>query len=135
MFLVLGFNFGLERELGHFRVFAKGWVVSKKVVLADAPRYQKPERGYIQMFPGTKNRNEGTLGCSPVPKTRNEGACGCSLVPKTGTRAHSPKPPFYETALLFPLDICSTPNMTGRRFHCTMEVIPQSPGNLKPFCF
>ena len=30
-------------------------VVSKRAVLADAPRYQ--------------NRNEGTFGCSPVPKT------------------------------------------------------------------
>ena len=51
-----------------------------------------------------QNRNEGTFGCSPVPKT--------------GTRVHSDvlwyqkqerghlhklKPPFYETALLFPL--------------------------------
>ena len=46
------------------------------------------------MFPGTKKRNEGTLGCSPVPKPR--------------MRAHSPKPPFYETgetALLFPLEM------------------------------
>ena len=39
------------------------------------------------MFPGTKNRNGGTFGCSPVPKT--------------GTRA---QPPFYEKALLFPLE-------------------------------
>ena len=37
------------------------------------------------MFPCTKNRNEGTFGCSPVPKT--------------GTRARSPKPPFYKTAI------------------------------------
>ena len=65
--------------------------VRKRVVLADVSRYQKPERGYIRMFPGTKNRNEGTCGCSPVPKT--------------GTRAHSPKPPFYEAALLFPLGV------------------------------
>ena len=42
------------------------------------------------MFPGTKSRNEGTFGCSPVPKTR--------------TRAHSPTPPFYQTALLSPLE-------------------------------
>ena len=38
------------------------------------------------MFSGTKNRNEGTFGCSPVPRA--------------GMRAHSPKPPFFETALL-----------------------------------
>ena len=43
------------------------------------------------MFPGTENRNEGTCGCSPAPKT--------------GMRAHSPKPPFYKTALLFPLEV------------------------------
>ena len=51
-------------------------VVSKRVVLAIVPGPQKPERGY-------KN---GTT------------------VPKTGTRAHSPKPPFYNIALLFPLE-------------------------------
>ena len=39
------------------------------------------------MFPRNENRNEGTFACSPGTKT--------------GTRAHSPKPPFYENALLF----------------------------------
>ena len=48
-------------------------VVSKRVVLAHVPRYQKPERGYMRMLPGTK----------------------------TGTRAHSPKPHFYKTTLCF----------------------------------
>ena len=38
------------------------------------PRNEKPERGHVRMFLGTK----------------------------TGTRARSPKPPFYETALLSP---------------------------------
>ena len=44
----------------------------------------------MRIFPGTKNRNEGT--------------CGCSQAPKTGRRARSPKPPFCETTLSFPLD-------------------------------
>ena len=43
-------------------------------VHSDVHPERKPERGYVRMFP------------------RNE----------TGTRAHSPKPPFYETALLSP---------------------------------
>ena len=43
-------------------------VVYKRVVLADVPRNQKRERGYIQMFPGTKNRDEGTFGHSPYQK-------------------------------------------------------------------
>ena len=51
---------------------------------------RKPERGYVRMFPRNKNRNGGTFGCSPGTKT--------------GTRVHSPKPPFYETALLSPGD-------------------------------
>ena len=59
-------------------------VVSKRVVLADIP----PERRYVRMFPGTKNRNEGTFACSPGTKS--------------GTRVNSPKPAFYETALLSP---------------------------------
>ena len=40
------------------------------------------------MFPQNENRNEGTFACSPGTKT--------------GTRVHSPKPPFYETALVSP---------------------------------
>ena len=68
------------------RGLTKGWF-SKRVVLADVPPERKPERGYIRMFPRNENRNEGTFACSPGTKT--------------GTRVHSPKPPFYETALLF----------------------------------
>ena len=40
------------------------------------------------MFPWNENRNEGTFACSTGTKT--------------GTRVRSPKPPFYETALLSP---------------------------------
>ena len=36
--------------------------------------------GYIRMFPGNEDRNEGRFACS--------------LGTKTGTRAHLPKPPF-----------------------------------------
>ena len=57
------------------------------------------------MFPRNENWNEGTFGCSPGTKTRNEGTFACSLRTKTGTRAHSPKPPFYETALVFRLEL------------------------------
>ena len=59
----------------------------KRVVLADVPPERKPERGYVRMFPRNENRNEGTFACS------------------AGTRVHSPKPPFYETALLSPSDL------------------------------
>ena len=65
-------------------------VVSKRVALADVPLYPIPERGYIRMFPGMKNRKEGTFGCSRYQHP--------------GMRAHLPKPPFYETTLLFPLE-------------------------------
>ena len=60
----------------------------ERVVLANVPPERKPERGYIRMFPRNENRNEGTFTSSPGTKTR--------------TRVHSPKPPFYETALLSP---------------------------------
>ena len=33
----------------------------QRVVLADVPWYQNPERGYIRMLLGTKTRNEGTF--------------------------------------------------------------------------
>ena len=52
------------------------------------------------MFTCTKNQFE----CSPGTKNWNEGTFGCSPAPNTGTRAHSPKPPLFETALLFPLN-------------------------------
>ena len=61
-------SIAISRDMGPLR-FANGWF---------------PKRWFWRMFPGTKNRNEGTCGCSPVPKA--------------GTRAHSPKSPFYETA-------------------------------------
>ena len=63
-------------------------VVSQRVVLADVPPERKPERGYIRMFPQNENRNDGMFACSPGTKTR--------------TRVRSPKPPFYEPALLSP---------------------------------
>ena len=72
-----------------FRGLAKAWF-SRRVVLADVPPERKLEQGYIRMFHWNENRNEGTFACSPGTKT--------------GTRVHSPKPPFYKTALLFPLD-------------------------------
>ena len=52
----------LELHLG-VGGFAKGWF---------------PKGWFWRMFPGTKNRNEGTSGCS--------------LVPRTGTRVHSDVP-------------------------------------------
>ena len=61
-------------------------VVSKRVVLADFPRYQKPERRYIRMFAGTKTR---TKVHADVPWYQQ---------PEQG---YIRKPPFYETALLF----------------------------------
>ena len=66
----------------------KGWF-SKRVVLVDVPLERKPERGHIRMFPRTKT---GTRLRSHVARdeNRSEGTCA--------------KPPFYETALLFPLE-------------------------------
>ena len=78
-----------------FREFPKR-VVSKMMGLADVPPDQKPERGYIRMFTRNENRNEGTFACSPGTKS--------------GTRAHSPKPPLYETTLLSPSEAFTQKN-------------------------
>ena len=76
----------------HWRLalFVGGWqrVVFQKGGFGGCSPERKPERGYIRMFPRNENQNEGTFACSPGTKT--------------GTRAHSPKPPFYETTLLSP---------------------------------
>ena len=86
------------------RGFAKGWF-SKSVVLADVPWIPKPERRYKKKRnDGPQNRNEGTKNGTTDPKNRNEGTMNGTTVPKPGTRAHLPKPPFYKTSLLFPLE-------------------------------
>ena len=56
---------------------------------------QFPKGWFWQMFPRNENRNEGAFTCFPGTKTR--------------TRVHSPKPPFYETALLSPSEL--SPNL------------------------
>ena len=57
------------------------------------------------MFPRNENRNEGTFAFSPGTRT---GTYVCMFPgTRTGTRAHSPKPPFCETALLSPSDFVS----------------------------
>ena len=69
------------------------------------------------MFPRNENRNEGTFAKTTLLETallspsdpfwcwqkggfQKGGFGGCSPGMKTGTRVRSPKPPFYETALL-----------------------------------
>ena len=59
-------------------------MVSKRVVLADVAQYQKPERGYIQMFPGTKKTARGCVRMFPGTKNRNEG----TFVKTTLSRNH-----------------------------------------------
>ena len=86
-----------EGYRGICRGFAKGWF---------------PKGWFWRMFPGVKNRNEGTFGCSAVPKT--------------GTRAHSPKPPFYETALLFPLEFIRKAQMSIKSL-CPQNCVPPPP--------
>ena len=66
------------------------------------------------MFPQNENRNEGTFAKTILLETallspndpfwcfQKGGFGGCSPGTKTGTRVPSPKPPFYETALLSP---------------------------------
>ena len=68
------------------RGFAKGWF---------------PKGWFWRVFPQNENRNEGF----PWNENRNEGTFACSPGTKTGTRVRSPKPPFYETALLSPSDV------------------------------
>ena len=71
------------------------------MVLADVPPERKPEQGYVrQNHPFTKppfyllvslfSVDRRVVSADVPPRT------------KTGTRARSPKPPFYETALLSP---------------------------------
>ena len=66
------------------------------------PTFGVAKRWFWRMFPRNGNRNEGTFGCSPGTKT---GTRVRSHVPpgaqnkNPGTRVHSSKPPFYETAL------------------------------------
>ena len=86
------------------RGFAKGWF---------------PKGWFWRMFPRNENQNEGTFAKTTLLETallspsdpfwcwqkggfQKGGFGGCSAGTKTGTRVRSPKPPFYETALLSP---------------------------------
>ena len=76
---------------------------------------------------GPSLKTSGTTEHSDVPRYQNQNECTfrCSPVPKTGTRVHSPKPPFFETALLFPLDL---------ELHCNAKKpFPQTSNAKKPF--
>ena len=87
-------DFRLLKVSLSFRGFAKGWF----------PKgwFPKGWFGGCSLDPQTgtnmQKRNDGT-------KNRNGGTKTGTTVPKTATRVHSPKPPFYKTALLFPLDL------------------------------
>ena len=78
-----------------------------------------PKGWFWRMFPRNENRNEGTFAKTTLLETallspndpfwcwqkggfQKGGFGGCSPGTKTGTRVRSPKPPFYETALLSP---------------------------------
>ena len=100
-------------------------MVTKRVALADVPRYrlhsdvprhQKPERGYLRIFPGTKNRNEGTFAKTKPPF--------CFLSIKTSDRHSSTRPPFryppFKSAAILKLrsgiDVTSLSADWGQRF-------------------
>ena len=55
-----GVTYGLSSGVRK-RVVFRRVVVSRRVVLADVPLYQKPERGYIRMCPCTKNPGQGHI--------------------------------------------------------------------------
>ena len=99
-----------------YRGLTKGWF-SKRVVLADVPQERKPEWGYIRMFPRNENRNEGTFACS--------------LWTKTGTRVRSPKPPFYEAALLSPSEFTLLSHAL-QNDHLVLKIQARSDDDLRP---
>ena len=78
------------------------------MVSADVPPERKPERGYVrQNHPFTKPPFYLPVTLFGVDKRVVSKRVVLVDVPperKPGTRVHSPKPPFYETALLSPSD-------------------------------
>ena len=56
------------------------------------------------MFLDPNNRNEGTKNRTTVQETGTSTTVQKRNGGKKKTRAHSPKPRFYKTALLFPLE-------------------------------
>ena len=67
-------------------------MVSKRVVLVDVPRHQKP----------------GTFGCSPVAKTGTRVHADVPQYQTTGTRAHlRQRRPFTKPPLCFLLKCCT----------------------------
>ena len=58
---------------------------------------------------GTQKPPVSSIGGSQKGGFQKGGFGGCSPGTKTGTRVRSPKPPFYETALLSPSDSIAVP--------------------------
>ena len=84
-------------------------VVSKRVVLADVPPERKPERGYVRQNHPFGNRpfiSQWTLfGVDKRVVSKRVVSADVPQERKPETRVPSPKPPFYETALLSPSDL------------------------------
>ena len=55
-----------------------------------------------------RENSAGFFGGSQKGGFQKSGFGGCSPGTKTGTRVRSPKPPFYETALLSPSEFCQS---------------------------
>ena len=69
------------------------------------PPERKPERGYVRQNHPFGNRpfiSQWPFWCWQKGGFQEGGFGGCSPGTKTGTRVRSPKPPFYETALISP---------------------------------
>ena len=94
--------------------------LGQKIAIVCAPEPHKGgfQKGWFwRMFSRNENRNEGYIRMFPRNENRNEGTFACAPERKTGTRVRSPKPPFYETALLSPLEVKADTSGKGGGHH------------------
>ena len=107
-FLLTGGAFLLYR--GKVRLIAPEWTVSKETNCKQKScncKSKKPPPANSGHKSGVRKRmvfHRRMFPRNGNQKFRKEGTFACSPGTKTGTRAHSPKPPFYETAFLSPLE-------------------------------
>ena len=84
--------------------FLRGGGFSLLLILSGVrKRVWFPKGWFWQMFPCTKISSKDIFPCNAtLAEERYD--FRYFWTPRTGTRAHSPKPPFYKTALHFPFD-------------------------------
>ena len=108
-------------------------------VHSDLPRYQRAERRYIRMFPGTKNRNEGTFAKTALLRNRPLFPLDIFFLPQTSCinidelqRKSAINPEIASINCEFPSVFCGNPHCPPSNWHPQCGLSAQFPAKKWP---